>query len=147
MSRILPYCLSLALLTASAAVAQIPGVPGTSSGNGVLGGLGGNLGGLGGLSGLGSGLNLNSVGKGNAAGVLSYCVKNKLLRQQQNVAGGLLGKITGKEPAVQSTPGFLDGKNGLLQQGGGKKLSLDALPSGIKSKACDLVLSKAQSFL
>jgi hypothetical protein len=139
--------LSVPFLLSGTAVAQTqsqPVVPGSKDLLGGLGGLG-NLGG--GLGGLASGLNLNAVGKGNAAGVLTYCVKNKLLRQQQNVAGGLLGKLNGKEPAVESTRGFLDGQKGLLQQGSGNRLSLDALPSSIKSKACDLVLSKAQSFL
>ncbi|WP_242146516.1 DUF2501 domain-containing protein [Sphingomonas sp. BAUL-RG-20F-R05-02] len=138
---------TLPFILSGTAVAQTQSQPDVPSGKGLLGGLGG-LGNLGsGLSGLTSGLNLNAVGKSNAVGLLSYCVKNKLLRQQQNVAGGLIGKLTGQEPAVESTRGFLDDQKGLLQQRGGNRLSLDALPSGIKSKACDLVLSKAQSFL
>lgn len=138
MPRAFLLCLPLALLVASGATAQLSGLSGLAGGSKGLGGLGGLTGGM---------PNLGSVGMGNATGVLSYCVKNKLLRQQQTIAGGVLGKLTGKEPAVESTPGFLDGQKGLLNQGGGNTLSLDSLPSGIKAKACDMVLSKAQSFL
>jgi hypothetical protein len=137
MTRFAIFALPLALLATTAAPAQFAGLGGAAGKNG----LGSLLGGLGG----GAMPSLNSVGVGNATGVLGYCVRNKLLRNQQNVAGGLLGRLTGK-PAVQSSPGFLAGEQGLLQ-GGGKKLSLDALPDGLKAKACDLVLSKVQSFM
>ena len=136
MSRILTIaCLSVAVMSASAIDAQLPGIPGA----GKLGGLGGMMGGGGALPSLGA------TGMGNAAGVLGYCVKNKLMREQQGVAQGVLGKLTGK-PAVQSSPGFLEGQNGLLQSGG-KKLSMDSLPAGLKNQACDMVLSKAKSFM
>ena len=135
MSRILTIaCQPLLLLAASAAFAQLPSLPGGSG----AGGLGRVLGG--GLP------NVGSLGVGSATGILGYCLKNKLLREKDSLAQGVFGKL-GSKPAVQSSPDFLDGQKGMIPNATGGKLSLDSLPAGIKAKACDMVLSKAQSFL
>lgn len=105
------------------------------------GGLGGMLGGLGGIG---------TAGAGNAAGLLGYCVKNKLTGGA--AAQGVLGKLTG-QPAVTNAPGYAQGQLGQVLGGtaasGGAApgFSLDMLKGSMKTKACDLVLKRAGSFL
>ncbi len=101
--------------------------------------LGGGLGGL-----LGGAMpNIASVGAGNAAGVLSYCVKNKLVNATS--ASSILGKLTGK-PGVTESNGFKLGQQGTIKTDN-SALSLSALKSKAKTKACDLVLNHAGSLL
>ena len=121
--------LAVALLTgATASTAQLGG-----------GGLGGGLGGL-----LGGAMpNIASVGAGNAAGVLSYCVKNKLVNATS--ASSILGKLTGK-PGVTESSGFKLGQQGTIKTDN-SALSLSALKSKAKTKACDLVLNHAGSLI
>ena len=73
------------------------------------------LGNLGGLLG-GAMPDIASVGAGNAAGVLSYCVKNKLVNATG--ASSILGKLTGK-PGVKESSGFKLGQTGTIQGDGG----------------------------
>ncbi|MEC3910927.1 DUF2501 domain-containing protein [Sphingobium sp. CR2-8] len=97
---------------------------------------------LGGL--LGGGLpNIASVGAGNAAGVLSYCMKNKLVNATR--AASILGKLTGK-PGVKELSGFKLGQTGTIQTDR-NALSLDSLKSKVKTRACDLVLNHASGLL
>ncbi len=115
-----------ALLLATAASAPAQSLPG---------GLGGLLGGA-----------LPSVaqtGAGNAAGVLGYCVKNKLV--SQTGAQSILGKLTGQK-AVTDSPEYSAGQSGILQTGGGM-LPIAGLKGKVKTKLCDMVLSHAKSFL
>ena len=170
--------IAVATLMTTSAVAQSGApapAPRTSSGGlgslgdslGELGGgLGGGLGGLlgGGASGIGS------IGAGNAAGLLGYCLKNNLLGQ-----GGALGALTGRQTApqsrtqapamgqaagaqsilqrltgrqgVQTSPGFAAGQAGELQAPNGQGLSLDNLGGQVKTKMCSLVLNRAKAFL
>ncbi len=101
--------------------------------------LGGGLGGL-----LGGAMpNIASVGAGNAAGVLSYCVKNKLVNATS--ASSILGKLTGK-PGVTESSGFKLGQQGTIKTDN-SALSLSALKSKAKTKACDLVLNHAGSLI
>ncbi|NWK95665.1 DUF2501 domain-containing protein [Sphingobium lactosutens] len=98
-----------------------------------------NLGGL-----MGGALpNIASVGAGNAAGVLSYCVKNKLVNATS--ASSVLGKLTGK-PGVAESSGFKLGQSGTIQTDQ-NVLSIGGLKAKAKSKLCDLVLSHATSLL
>ena len=101
-------------------------------------GLGGMLGG--GLPGLGT------AGVGNVAGLLGYCVKNKLTGG--TAAQTVLGKLTG-QPAVTQSPGYAQGQSGqvLGKSGIGGGLSLDSLKGSMKTRACDLVLKRAGSFM
>jgi hypothetical protein len=121
----------LVLLAAAVCLAGAPAVAQTRSG-----GLGGLLGGA--LPQVGS------IGAGNAAGLLGYCVKNRLLGGDQ--ATGVLGKLTGN-PQVTQSPGFQLGQNGQVQQPGGGVLPLDGLKGQLKARVCDLVLKRAGSFL
>lgn len=99
----------------------------------------------GGLGGLMGGMlpNIASVGAGNAAGVLSYCVKNKLVNATS--ASSILGKLTGK-PGVKESSGFKLGQDGTIKTDK-SALSLDSLKSKAKTKACDLVLNHASSLI
>ena len=100
----------------------------------------GNLGGLGGIS---------SMGMGNAAGVLGYCLQNNLLGGAS--AGGatsVLDSLT-KKPGVAGSSGFTAGQAGniLGGSGGGNALSLGGLSGDLKSQACNMVLKQAKTFL
>ena len=151
------------LSTTASAQTSAPQSAPTQSG---LGGLG-ELGGLGGL--LGGALpNVGSIGAGNAAGLLGYCLKNNLLGQ-----GGALGALTGgrntsragsttKAPAtgaqsilrrltgrqgVQTSPGYAAGQEGEVQAPNGQAFSLDDLGGQVKTRMCSIVLNRAKSFL
>ncbi len=100
------------------------------------------------FSGLGSALggilpNVASTGAGNAAGVLSYCVKNKLVNATS--ASAILGKLTGK-PGVKQSSGFSLGQAGTLKTDK-SSLSLNGLKGKVKTKVCDMVLSHAGSLI
>jgi hypothetical protein len=100
------------------------------------------LSGLGGM--LGGGLpNIASVGAGNAAGVLSYCMKNKLVNATS--ASSILGKLTGK-PGVKESSGFKLGQQGTIKTDG-SAFSLGGLKAKAKTRACDMVLNHATSLL
>ncbi|WBO22093.1 DUF2501 domain-containing protein [Sphingomonas abietis] len=121
------------------------------SGLGSLGGgaLGGSLGGsLGGLSGLGGGAGLlsggvSSIGAGNAAGLLGYCVKRKLLGGGD--AASVLGRLTGQK-GVTGSKGYAAGQDGQIVTQNGA-FSLDGVKDKVKGKVCNMVLDHAQSFL
>lgn len=103
-----------------------------------------------GLSGLlGGGLpGIGSAGVGNVAGLLGYCMKNKLTGG--TAARSVLGRLTG-QPEVTSSPGFAQGQLGQVlggnSAGGGQPFSLGTLKGQMKTRACDLVLKRAGSFL
>ena len=97
---------------------------------------------LGGLMG-GALPNIASVGAGNAAGVLSYCVKNKLVNATS--ASSILGKLTGK-PGVTESSGFKLGQTGTIQTDK-SAFSLGGLKAKAKTKACDMVLNRANLLL
>ena len=116
------------LLTCSfpSAVGQgLPSIPGTSS---IMKGL----------------PNVSSISPGNAAGVLSYCVKNKVLSggNSTNVLNGLM-----KKPGIASSSGYSTGQAGNIVTGQGQKFSLNQVPSQVKSQACNAVLKQAPKFL
>lgn len=106
----------------------------------------------------------------NVTGVLGYCIKNKFLGGSGG-ASGVLSRLTG-QPGTTSSPDYQTGLAGTLLNGrksisgtsdsnaatmlGGlsgsslsnsKGLSLDSLPSGIRNKLCDAVLTQAKSLL
>ena len=151
------------LTSGAAAIAQTtvePAAPAARSG-----GLG-DLGGLGGL--LGSALpNVGSVGAGNAAGLLGYCLKNNLLGQGGGALGALTGNLgtTSQQPAastngaqsilqrltgrqgVTTSPGYAAGQAGQVQTPNGQSLSLGNLGGQIKTRMCSVVLNRAKAFL
>lgn len=148
------------LSTTASAQTTVPQSAPTQSSLGSLGGLGGLLGGT--LP------NVGSIGAGNAAGLLGYCLKNNLLGQ-----GGALGALTGgrntsragsttKAPAtgaqsilqrltgrqgVQTSPGYAAGQDGEVQAPNGQAFSLDDLGGQAKTRMCSIVLNRAKSFL
>ena len=88
--------------------------------------------------------NVSSIGPGNAAGVLGYCVKNKVLSggSAQSVLGGLM-----KKPGVTASSGYSAGQAGNILTGQGQKFSLSQMPEQVKSQACNAVLKQAPKFL
>lgn len=121
-------CLSTGLLLAAgAAPAQLPNL-----GSGLPGVAGSAL------------PSVASVGIGNAAGVLGYCVKQKLLASTTN-ASSVLGRLTGK-PNVTTSPGYTAGQTGVLQTGS-SNFSLGSIGNSLKTQLCNQVLSRATSFL
>lgn len=162
--------LATALLTAALAAATMPaqaagwgdtlreGASRLGSGSGDnsspgLGGLAGNSGGAaagaGGLAALGLG-GLSSPGTaGNAAGVITYCMKNNYLNADKaaQVKDQLLGKMgLGQKEAPQDS-GYQSGLGGMVQGANGQSFSLDKIKGNLKEKACDFVLNNAKSLI
>ena len=114
-------------------------------------GLGGMLGGSGGssaLSALGLG-NLSSGTASNAAGVLTYCMKNNYLNADKaaQVKNQLLGKLGLGQKEEPKDQGYQNGLMGLVTGADGKSFSLDKVKSNLKEKACDFVLDNAKSLI
>ena len=154
---------AFALATSASAQTSAPESASTQNGLGDLSGLGG----LGGLLG-GALSSVGSIGAGNAAGLLGYCLKNNLLGQ-----GGALGALTGgrnapragsttRAPAtgaqsilqrltgrqgVQTSPGYAAGQDGEVQAPNGQAFSLDDFGGQVKTRMCSIVLNRAKSFL
>lgn len=102
----------------------------------------GNLGSIG--SALGGAIpGVASASAGNAAGLLGYCLRNKLVSSAS--AGSILGKLTGQS-GVATSPGYAAGQAGTLQTGS-SVLSLDTLKGRVKTQICGMVLKRATSFL
>jgi hypothetical protein len=118
-------------------------------------GAGQGLGGLGNLGGMGSGLpggSLLANTSGNAAGILTFCIKNNYLGggTASGVRDSLMGKLGDR--TASSDPGYLDGASGLLHGGNGQQVSLAGAGTGglkaeITRKVCDQVLNQAKSML
>ena len=105
---------------------------------------------LGGMSGLlkGGGLpNVGATGAGNAAGLLSYCLKNQLLGQ----AGGsgatsALAQLADR-PGVAGSKAFAAGSAGTVVTGPGQQLPIGGLGDQVKGKVCGLVLQHARALI
>ena len=115
--------IALALvMTASGANAQaIPGLPG------------------------GVGLpDVTKMGVANVAGVLGYCVKNRLLGNSgaSSVIDGLKGKS-----GVTASPEYRSGEAGNIITGSGSPVAIGSLPAQLKSQACNAVLRHGSSLL
>lgn len=121
----------------------------SSAGSSALGGLLGNSGAAGGLL---SSLGVPASGTAsNAAGVLTYCMKNNYLNanKAEQVKDQLLGKLglgTQKQEAPKDE-GYLSGLTGMITGGNGQSFSMDKLKGDLKEKACDFVLDNAKSLL
>ena len=118
------------------------------AGSGLGGMLGAGAGGAGALSALGLS---PSATAGNAAGVISYCMKNNYLNanKAQQVKDQLLGKLglgTQKQEAPKDQ-GYLNGLGGMITGSNGQSFSMDKLKGDLKEKACDFVLDNAKSLL
>lgn len=134
--RVFPAIVAMAwslAINPAVTLAQIPGIPGGSAGL------------PGGIAGLAGGVpDLSSMGAGNAAGILGYCVKNKLLGA--GGAGAVISGLTGK-PGLTSSPEYQNGQAGKLDLGSGSGLSMGSLQDKVKTRVCDMVLKHASSLL
>ena len=121
-----PVLAVLLISSVPAAIAQsLPSIPGASS---IMKGI----------------PNVSSISPGNAAGVLGYCVKNKVL--SGGGATSTLGNLM-KKPGITSSSGYSAGQAGNILTGNGQKFSLNQVPGQLKSQACNAVLKQAPKFL
>lgn len=111
--------------TATPAAGHFPSIPG--------------VGGLGGLP------NISGIGMNNAAGVLGYCTKNKVLGSSTGAPSVL--KSLEKKPGVTSSKEFAAGQAGQILTGKGKGFSLNSAAAPLKSQGCEMVLKQARHFL
>lgn len=116
------------------------------AGSGLGGMLGAGAGGAGALSALGLS---PSATAGNAAGVISYCMKNNYLNADKaaQVKDQLLGKLGMQKQEEPKDTGFQNGLGGLVTGSNGKSFSIDKLKGDLKEKACDFVLDNAKSLI
>ncbi|ATA23130.1 hypothetical protein BIY26_19825 [Brenneria goodwinii] len=128
-----------------------------SSAIGQLGQNNSSSGSLSGLTGLLNGGNetLSAGNMNNAAGILQYCVQQKLVSttSTENVKNQLLDKLglTSQQEQQQQTD-YTQGLAGLLNTSDGKQLNLNSigntpLAEKVKTKACDLVLKQGVNFI
>lgn len=88
--------------------------------------------------------NVGSMSAGNAAGVLQYCMKNKLVSTTS--AGAVLDGL-GKKPNLTKSADYSAGQAGKVLTGSGKSTSISSLQPAMKSQACNMVLKQAKHFL
>lgn len=125
----------------------------TSSSSGLGGLLGGGTGGAAGgssaLSALGLGGLTGSGTASNAAGVITYCMKNNYLNADKatQVKNQLLGKLGLGQKEEPKDTGYQNGLMGMVTGSDGKSFSLDKVKSSVKEKACDFVLNNAKSLI
>lgn len=119
---------------------------GTDGGSPLGGMLGAGAGGAGALSALGLS---PSATAGNAAGVITYCMKNNYLNADKaaQVKDQLLGKLGMQKQEEPKDAGFQGGLGGLVTGANGKSFSIDKLKGDLKEKACDFVLDNAKSLI
>ena len=129
--------------------AESGGSGGSSSGLGGM--LGGGSGGASSsaLSGLGLGGLTSSGTASNAAGVLTYCMKNNYLNADKatQVKNQLLGKMGLGQQEQPKDQGYKDGLMGMIKGSNGQSFSMDSIKGKIKEKACDYILDNAKSLL
>lgn len=99
---------------------------------------------------------LTSTSATNVAGVLQYCVKNNVLSKAgtENVKDQLLNKLGIQTASGAESQDYQQGLGGLLKTGKNQSIDLNNLGSGltqvkekVKTKACDVVLKQAKSFI
>lgn len=107
---------------------------------GMLGGTGSSAGGL-------SVPSVSQASPGNLAGVLQYCIKNKMLggADASSVSSSLLNRAGGQN----QDSGYQSGRSGLLGTGNGQSFSLEGggIKQQVTQKVCDLVLQRGKSLL
>ncbi|MFE8147464.1 DUF2501 domain-containing protein [Brenneria goodwinii] len=128
-----------------------------SSAIGQLGQNNSSSGSLSGLTGLLNGGNetLSAGNMNNAAGILQYCVQQKLVSttSTENVKNQLLDKLgLASQQEQQQQTDYTQGLAGLLNTSDGKQLNLNSigntpLAEKVKTKACDLVLKQGMNFI
>ncbi|MGY5958581.1 DUF2501 domain-containing protein [Kosakonia sp. BK9b] len=90
----------------------------------------------------------------NAAGVMTWCAKNKLasLTNTENVKNQVLDKLGLGTAEQKQDTNYLQGIQGMLNTKNGEQLNLSnigntPLAEKVKSKACDIVLKQGVNFL
>jgi len=128
MRHAVPIALALAAAAGTASAQGLPQLPGGAA------------------SVLGGGLpNISSMGLPNVAGVLGYCAKNKIL--SGSGVGSLVDGLAHK-PGVAASPDYRAGSAGNIITGrGSPPVSLNSLPSNLKSQACNMVMEKGSKLL
>lgn len=123
---------------------------GQTSGGSATSALAGMLGGGNETSALSAAGLTGSSTAGNAAGVITYCMKNNYLNADKaaQVKDQLLGKMgLGGQQQAPKDEGYLSGLKGLVTGSGGQTFNLDSVKGKLKEKACDYVLDNARSLL
>ena len=121
---------------------QASGGSGSSALGGMLGGKEMSARSAAGLTGSGT--------AGNAAGVITYCMKNNYLNADKaaQVKDQLLGKMgLGGQKEAPKDEGYLSGLSGMVTGSGGQTFDLGKVKGKLKEKACDFVLDNAKSLL
>lgn len=98
---------------------------------------------------------LSSSTMNNAAGIMSYCAKNKLasLTNTDNIKNQVLDKLgLNTQTEQQKDTSYLEGLQGMLNTKNGEQLNLNNIGSTplaekVKTKACDIVLKQGVNFL
>lgn len=86
-----------------------------------------------------------STGVGNATGVLSYCMKQKLVDAVEgNSVYGLLAK---KPDVTEQSDAYKAGASGTLISGNNVTTSLDKMSKSVRKTVCNMVLKQSRSFL
>lgn len=121
----------------------------SNSGSTALGGLLGNSDATAGLL---TSLGVPAAGTAsNAAGVITYCVKNNYITankaKAEQMKDQLLGKIGLQKKEEPKDEGYLGGLAGKITGSNGQTFSMDKLKGNLKEKACDFVLNNATSLL
>lgn len=90
----------------------------------------------------------------NAAGIMTWCAKNKLssLANAENVKNQVLDKLGLGTTEQKQDTNYLEGIQGMLNTKNGEQLNLSnigntPLAEKVKSKACDIVLKQGVNFL
>ncbi len=90
----------------------------------------------------------------NAAGIMSYCAKNKLasLTNTDNIKNQVMDKLGLGATEQKQDTNYLEGLQGLLNTKNGEQLNLNTigntpLAEKVKTKACDIVLKQGVNFL
>jgi hypothetical protein len=90
----------------------------------------------------------------NAAGIMSYCAKNKLasLTNTNNIKNQVMDKLGLGQTEQKQDTNYLEGLQGLLNTKNGEQLNLNSIGSTplaekVKTKACDIVLKQGVNFL
>ncbi len=119
------------------------------SGGGSSSALGGALGGGAGASALSAAGLVGPASLGNAAGVITYCMKNNYLNLDKaaQMKGQLLGKMGLGAQEEPKDEGYQSGLTGLITGSGGKSFDMDKIKGDLREKACDFVLDHAGSLL
>ena len=112
-------------------------------------GLGGALGGGSGAAALSAAGLVGPSSLGNAAGVITYCMKNNYLNLDKaaQMKGQLLGKMGLGAKEEPKDAGYQSGLAGLVTGSGGQRFDIDKVKGDLREKACDFVLDHAASLL